>query len=427
MRPISLRVKQLAATLLHRPPSQQQGASLIFIIAAILIMSALGVGIVRLTTTSTFTELTQDPYQQARYLAESGLNYALTGANEGVYVLADNQGNFTIDRNGDVITVIATVHKETLLEARYRISGSATDDPDDRTFTDYIIEENVFVYGSQLQFSGNIVQGHGATIVVQGDLNTGDFNRGSRISVSNIFIGGNVDLDGGSASLGSSIDPGIILINGDLRLWGGDRDIYGDVYVNGNFSLKDANIHGNVYVKGNIELGWTPWLSNDSRIYYTGSITHPSNYNESILSKCINIDNINEAPGYDDSLEMPQYDVPGPRPDPWYADQGYISSGTLSSGLKIFADSYSSTSWRPTAYNVVIVSKGDITITGLGGSGLTGVLIAPYGKVTFNGSFFQGTVIARDGFFVTSGGTNVTFVNIEDFFDTTEDIPISNQ
>jgi hypothetical protein len=62
----------------------------------------------------------------------------------------------------------------------------------------------------------------------------------------------------------------------------------------------------------------------------------------------------------------------------------------------------------------------------MGGSGLTGVLFAPYGRVTFNGGFFQGTVIARDGFFVTSGGTNVTFINIENFFDDHEDIPISS-
>jgi hypothetical protein len=57
---------------------------------------------------------------------------------------------------------------------------------------------------------------------------------------------------------------------------------------------------------------------------------------------------------------------------------------------------------------------------------LTGVLFAPYGKVTFNGGFFTGTVIARDGFNVTSGGTIVTFKSIEDFFDDNpEDIPMS--
>ncbi|SMP81787.1 hypothetical protein SAMN06295888_1431 [Desulfonatronum zhilinae] len=124
MRPISLRVKQLAATLLHRPPSQQQGASLIFIIAAILIMSALGVGIVRLTTTSTFTELTQDPYQQARYLAESGLNYALKeDATDGKFLLSDNSYFVVTDENNGKYSVIGTVNPNSMLEASYKVLG----------------------------------------------------------------------------------------------------------------------------------------------------------------------------------------------------------------------------------------------------------------------------------------------------------------
>ena len=86
----------------------------------------------------------------------------------------------------------------------------------------------------------------------------------------------------------------------------------------------------------------------------------------------------------------------------------------MTSNMKIFADSYSSTSSRPTANNVIIVARnGDIMLTGLGSSGVTGVLFAPNGKVTFNGGFFEGLVIARNGFDVTSGGTHVTFKNLE--------------
>jgi hypothetical protein len=62
-------------------------------------------------------------------------------------------------------------------------------------------------------------------------------------------------------------------------------------------------------------------------------------------------------------------------------------------------------------------------LTGLGGSGVTGVLFAPNGKVTFNGGFFEGVVIARDGFFVTSGGTQVTFRNIAEYFSDPNDYP----
>jgi hypothetical protein len=277
-----------------------------------------------------------------------------------------------------------------------------------------------------LEFQGDTITGHGLTIVIQEDLDTQDLNQGSHINVSNIYFGDDVSLDGGSASLGSSQEPGVIYVNGSLELWNGRRNIYGDVYVMNNFRLKDARIHDNVYVNGDVELGWTPWLSDNTRIYYTGDLTHPANYSTSILAKCIKVDTLNSAPGYDDSLEMPDYDIPGPRPDQWYVQRGYASSGTLASGLKIFANSYTSTSWRPSAYDVIIVSKGDIMVTGLGGSGLTGVLFAPYGKVTFGGGFFEGTVIARDGFFVTSGGTRVTLKSIEEYFDDPNDIPFGN-
>jgi hypothetical protein len=300
---------------------------------------------------------------------------------------------------------------------------------DDQNGLDY---GDDFLYGSNLEFSGDIVEGPGATIVIQEGLKTPDLNRGAEISVSNIFFGDDVKLNSGSASLGSSSEPGIIFINGDLDLWEGARNIYGDVYVKGDFQLKDARIYGNVYVEGDngdngdVKLGWTPWLADESRIYYTGSLSHPNNYDTSILDKVIKVDNIEDAPGYIKGIAMPDYGIPEPRSDEWYADKGYASSGILVDDLKIFADSYVSNSWRPAAEDVVIVSKGDISITGLGGSGLTGVLFAPYGKVTFNGGFFTGTVIARDGFNVTSGGTTVTFKSIEDFFDDNpEDIPMS--
>lgn len=414
----------------------QRGSALIYLLAIILIGAAFGAGIVSMTTTSTFTGLSYNPSDQSRFLAKSGLEYARSMIQsdpdnaeefENWVIYTVDNGQFELKYNDatELITSIGRVFVGTSREASFEIAGMISNDTEDQDdVIDDIINENVFVYGSSLDFSGREVVGHEATIVIREGLDTGDLNRGSHINVSNIYFGGNVSLDGGSASLGSSQEPGIIYVNGNLELWTGGRNIFGDVYVRGNFRLKDARIHDNVYVDGDVELGWTPWLSNDSRIYYTGNIDHPAWYDQTILDKCINVENLNDAPGYDESLEMPDYDIPGPRPDQWYAERGYASSGLLTSDLKIFADSYSSTNWRPTAENVVIVSKGDITITGLGGSGLTGVLYAPYGKVTFGGSFFEGTVIARDGFYVERGGSNVTFINIEDFFPSHDDIPI---
>jgi len=283
---------------------------------------------------------------------------------------------------------------------------------------DFIIDENVFIYGNTLEFAGSTINGPGATAVITGGLTTNDLNGGASIAVSNLYIGGDVNLDGGSASLGSAQNPGSIYVNGDLRLWGGARNVYGNVYVNGDFDLKDARIHGNVYVNGNLTLGWTPWLADDARIYYTGTLTAPNYYNQEILAKCIHQATV---PGF----EMPDWEIPPTKPQTWYTERGYGQGGPLTSNMKVFAPSYSSTSWQPTATNVIIVAyDGDITITGLGGSGVTGVFIAPKGKVTFNGASLEGVVIARDGFFVTSGGTTVTFRNLSDLIPDPADYPL---
>jgi len=295
-------------------------------------------------------------------------------------------------------------------------------DPEPTSFINYVIDENVFVYGNTLNFEGGTVTGPGATIVITGGLDTDDLNGGASIAVSDIYIDGDVTLDGGSAGLGSAAEPGAIYVDGDLTLGSGKRHIYGDVYVAGDFSLKDARIHDDVYVNGDLTLGNTPWIADDAHIYYNGSIKSPldydSGYDSSIIAKCIKWDTVS-------GFEMPDEEIPLTKSADWYVeDHGYEPSGDLSSNMKIFADSYSSTSWRETATNVVIIARtGDITITGMGGSGVTGIFFAPNGKVTFSGAFLEGVVIAHDGFFVTSGGTTVIFRNVQDYISNPDDYP----
>ncbi|MDD5025088.1 MAG: hypothetical protein PHF57_11590, partial [Methanoregula sp.] len=317
-----------------------------------------------------------------------------------------NVGNYTIS-----LTVGNGTGSDTLTRTNYiRVTK--------KSFVNYTIEENVFVYGNQLSFSGDSVYGPGSTVVVTGDLTTTDLNGGTSIDVTTIYIDGNVNLNGGSAGLGSSVEPGNIYVNGSLTLWNGQRHIYGDVYVAGDFSLKDARIHGDVYVDGDVTLGYTPTLDANSHIYYTGTLTVPTNYNHpEIVSKCIHQATV-------PAVEMPNMDIPPAKSAAWYAERGYVSGGTLTDYKKIYASSYSSSSWNPGASNVIIVAtSGDITITGFGGSTLTGVLFAPNGKVTFNGESFEGLVIARDGFDVTSGGTEVIFRNLDTYVSDPDDYP----
>lgn len=314
-------------------------------------------------------------------------------------------GNYTVS-----LTITRNTGSDTETKIDYiQVTGES--------FVDFVVNENVFIYGNRLGFAGSAITGPGATIILTGGLNTADINTGASVAATTIYINGDATLNGGSAGLGSPTQPGNIYVNGDLTLGTGARHIHGNVYVNGDFILKDARIHGTVYVDGDLTLQWTPWLADNARIYYTGVFTHPATMDPALLAKCIYQPTV---PGFD----MPDQQLPMPKSADWYAAKGYVPSGTLTSNLKIFAPGYSSTTWRPTATDVVIVAhSGDITITGLGGSSLTGVLFAPNGGVTFGGATFTGVVITRDGFFVTSGGTSVTFSNLAGFFASPDDYP----
>jgi FlaG/FlaF family flagellin (archaellin) len=305
-------------------------------------------------------------------------------------------------------------------------SGSGPDpdpepelDPEEIPFIDYVINERVFVYGTALKYSGDTVTGPGATVIITGNLNSTTFNEGASIAVSHIYIDGDVTFGAGSASLGSSTDPGYIYINGDLTLNTGHRDIYGNVYVNGSCDLEGVNMYDKVYVNGDLTLRRSDTcLVGDARIYYTGTLTALNSVSSDTLAKCIHQTTV---PGF----TMPDLGTPSVKsPDTWYTSRGYVSGGTLVNGVKIFADSYS---YTPTgdlrAENVVVIARnGDIRIE-KGGGRVTGVFFAPNGKMTFNGDVLEGVVIARDGFFVTSGGTDVTFRNINEYITNSTDYP----
>ncbi|GAB6273114.1 MAG: hypothetical protein STSR0003_29700 [Smithella sp.] len=442
--------------------AESRGSLLINLIVGMMIVAIIGTAMIYMTTTSTYAELFANNQARAYYLAEAGGRYAikLLNENKAAYLLnEDNRvypgGNeeteepptsYTLS-NGEkfiltsydfkengvsdttrvVIKCIGVVHAGTWMESRRQITyggkegidrANPTPSTETADFIEYITDSNVFVYGSTMEFAGDNVTGDGATIVIKGKegqayaLTTNQVNGGAHLAATTIYIGGNVKLDGGSASLGSSTAPGNIYINGSLELWNGKRDIYGDVYVNGNFRLKDAKIYGNIYVNGTVELGWTPTLSSNTNIYYVGDgnpatpdIIHPSYYNQSILDKCHKIpyQTVTSFP----SFSMPDYTIPEPRESQWFADNGYVSSGNLVTNMKIYTDGNYTSNKGPTAQNVIIVSKGNITIKGW--SNVTGILYAPSGKVTFEGGNFTGVVIAKEGFFETGGGTNVTF------------------
>jgi hypothetical protein len=314
-----------------------------------------------------------------------------------------------------------------------------------------------FIHGSTLSFSGNSVSGENATIVLTGDLAKNDINGGANVAVTNAYIDGNVTL-GGSQILGSQTVPGTIYINGNLDLSGTatiyGKNIYvtgnitlngspilgltdnstkiyalgnvilnnglirGDIYTNGNMEIKSATLNKNAYVGGNLILGWTPTLSATTTVYYKGTLSAPTNFTASILAKCVHDPSL---PAVAIPVTMPDTTIPPLRDDVWYPAHGYITNGALVNNAKIFSTgSYTSNAANVT--NIVVASKGDITLSNANAV-ISGVLYAPNGKITFKGESFEGYAIAKDGFYVTRGGSTVTLKSISTYISNTADYP----
>ena len=167
-------------------------------------------------------------------------------------------------------------------------------------------------------------------------------------------------------------------------------------------------------------MGWTPTIKENARIYYSGILTNPDNFHSEILSKVIHQPKVPE-------LNPTYYDIPGLKSSEWYLEHGYNST-IKADNMKLYGHNINvgqkdSTGQYTSAYtNAIIVSQGDININGW--VSMTGVLFAPNGKVTFNGASFEGLVIAKDGFYVTSGGSYVTFKPISTFIKDEKEFPL---
>ncbi|CAM5183030.1 hypothetical protein UACE39S_05326 [Ureibacillus acetophenoni] len=283
-------------------------------------------------------------------------------------------------------------------------------------FFDYLVEHKVFIYGNSLSFTGPLIEGPSSTMVIKGDFLSEQLNGGASINVQNIYIDGHTTINSSSDDSYFGTNAGKTIVNGNLTLLNGKRNMYGDIYVNGDFYLKDAKIYKNVYVNGNVEIDWTPTLSSEAIVYYTGTLKYPKELNNNIVSKFIKKSSIATE-------SFPEYPIPSLKPDKWFEDNGYVSGGTITNNKKIFSNDYRSDSWVASASNVIIVSKGNINLSNIGS--LSGVLFAPNGEVNFSGASFEGLIIARDGFHVTGGWPKVTFKNIEHYISNPDKIPFN--
>ncbi len=462
-----------------KPIDNNKGAVLVFTLLLFMVMAIIGTTMVASSARNQKSAHVTSHSESAYYIAEAGIHYMVDQITKAVEAYKDNDEEFDTDDKffdefydayNNKVEVLNNFDENKGRQPTARITVSRTNTGD--ISNDYIIKsvgtigdntrtvsslitigwsrsapivippelptipesfDKVFVYGSKFAFPGNNINGPEGT-VVSGSLYTHDLNGGTALNVSNMFFNGPVVIDGGSASFGSQTNPGTIHVNGTLDLWNGSREVYGDVIVKGKFRLKDAHMHGNVYVNGDLELGWTPTIYKS--IYYTGKIIAPDSYNQSLLNKCIKVN-----PSYIPSFTVPEFNVQL-KDNSWYNTNGYeIKTGDYSESNfyltnsrnknKIIVDgNYTNSGQKKPNHHVVIISKnGNITIKGgtndsQANNFVTGVLIAPNGKVNLKGWSFNGIIISKDGVYST-GWTVINMGKLSDFFATEDQIPFA--
>lgn len=289
------------------------------------------------------------------------------------------------------------------------------------TVYESFLYENIFIFGSDFGIYGstpvNGVPKEKLGTILINNYNKKDlrFTGNNQVVVHRILIDkkGNAVTFDSSTKLGRIGTTETIHINGNVNLNNGGSEINADtVVIEGNvhFGSSGKITAKKVYISGNVNFGnWSAQIQADE-VYISGRITEQHSGNVVGNKKTYNPIAV---PTNEDLFENV---MPVLKEDSWYRNNGYASGGVLQENSKIFANNFSSTSYNHNNLkNVVVVSKGDITITGLGSKGLKGILIAPYGKVTFGGASFEGIVIARDGFY-TQSNPSITFNNIENFF-----------
>jgi cytoskeletal protein CcmA (bactofilin family)/type II secretory pathway pseudopilin PulG len=279
---------------------------------------------------------------------------------------------------------------------------------------------DIYVNGTLKLYGGSTLDGN---IYVDGDV---EIYGGSKIT-GDLITDGNLDLDGGSTLEENVSVGGKSTIN--------NGTIEGTFITGSDLYLKSAKTNGYGYVFGDVELDWTPTVKHT--VEYEGSISYPNYFSKSIINKFDKINNISDVEIIDtSSFEVPEYTITL-KSDDWYDQNGYIgkedfSVNSFDSGTKILTDSsYTFSGWDMNKFTdestfIVIVAKnGNITLDGNGYKDIRGVFIAPNGYVTYSGPSLEGIVIAKDYFNGKSGGSYVTLEDINNYFDSTDEIPVN--
>lgn len=233
-------------------PNGRRGAILVWTLLTAVLLSALGLGIVQMSSSSRQTHFAGVGTAQARFYAEAGLAYArhvhcTEGWADGVEVTLypDGQTQVVISRTGEQWLAEAEAFMGTAMAARARSWGQLGDcggggggGPGERP-DDYV----VYNPGSFAVPSG-------------GDVTGSVYGEEVTLSNANVRVSENV-VSGSSVSLGTRTQVGgfVCALDGDVVLRSSGTQVAGDVKAFGDVVLESGTeVLGSIYATGQVEL-----------------------------------------------------------------------------------------------------------------------------------------------------------------------------
>ena len=287
----------------------RKGSVLVFVMAVLLLTGVLAVSVITIGITATESGAMATPTAQARFLADSGVDFARlrfcagNGVWDGPYTLALISGDsVTFDLTPDATRFVAvsTINPGNRMESRAEATrpvpdcgdnngngdstpeGASPDDyvlyagganltvPSGATIDGSVYAESVSIASSSTEITGNVISetsvtlGSGTTVggfvcAAAGDVH---LRSSSTIVAGDVYAFGDVILGSGTAVLGS------VFATGSVHLQSSDALIGGEVHAGVDFTSAKGEIGGGVFA------GWNIAIRNQTAI---GSDAHAGN------------------------------------------------------------------------------------------------------------------------------------------------------
>jgi len=255
----------------------RKGIALIYVIGAIVALSAIAAAITKLTPSATITEINQNKFGQAYYAAYSGLNYAMTLTDTELGAISGSEKTLSLNDTAK-FTLIVGEKSGTTYPVR---SVGSTKENESSYFmgpVDIAPQELIISSGTPITTTSSD-QSVESEASVDGDMVAKSFMLKSKASVAGslyskedisieqdaVLTGDGCTREGDLVLKNGASIIGNVNINGDVTLESSSK-ITGEVRLTGELTLKnDSWIKGDVY----LPLGFSGIKNNGGKIYTT--------------------------------------------------------------------------------------------------------------------------------------------------------------